>query len=141
MTYEEMMSLVKGFLHDVYPGAKDFPKSFATMLKTDNPKGVVQDEAVLLQSNKEKCDETTNQNILNNLNKQLNNDFCPDGFAKWENIGCVMVIDSKMTYNEASGYCNGFEGASILQIGSYDDIKTLNEHKILGNYKYTHMIR
>ena len=132
VTYEEMMFQIQDFLRDVYPGAKDKPTKFVTLLTSDDPKEVVKSEAVVLPVQEEECNETSDREIANDLNKQLNNDFCPDGFIKFDNIGCVLVAESKMDYNEASTYCRDMDGASILQIESYDDVKELDEHNIIG---------
>ena len=132
VTYDEMLLEMEDFMRDVYPGAKDIPTKFVTLMTSDDPKQAVENEAVVLPVQEEECDETSNRVIVNDLNKQLNNDFCPDGFTKFGNIGCVMAAESKMDYNEASTYCQEMDGASIIQLNSYEDIKVLDEHNIIG---------
>ena len=139
VTYEEMLGQIEDFMRDVYPGALDNPRKFVTLMTSDNPHQVVKNEAVILPVQDEECDETSNRDIVTTLNKHLNHDFCPDGFTKFGNMGCVLVAESEMNYNEASAYCKDMYGASVLPLVSYDDIKTLNEQNIIGTY-YTYYI-
>jgi hypothetical protein len=132
VTYEEMLVQIKEFMNEVYPGAKDIPTEFVTLMASDDPHKVVQNEAVVLPVKDEECNETSNRENVDTLNKQLNNDFCPDGFTKFDNIGCVLVAQSEMTYEEASDYCTNMDGASVFQLDSFDDIKNLDEHNIIG---------
>ena len=102
-------------------------------MTSDNPHQSLRNEAVVLSGQEEECDEDSNSDIVTTLNKHLNNDYCPDGFTKFGNMGCVLVAESEMDYNEASAYCRDMDGASVLPLVSYDDIKTLNEQNIIGN--------
>jgi hypothetical protein len=136
MTYKGLMGHVKDFLHDVYPGAKKQPTDFVTMLTKDNPKQAVENKAVILPNQDEKCDASETEKIVHQMNKNLNRDFCPDGFTSIKKIGCVMVISTPMTYTEASGHCRDVGGAAVIKLDSYEQIKALDEHNLLGNYKY-----
>ena len=131
MTYAQMTTLIKGVLQDRYPGAKDNPIKVVTLLTSDDPEKTAQSDAVLQLNEEKECDETSNNDIMANLNKALNEDFCPDGFTK-VNVKCVWKIGTKMLYHEASKYCSNIGGATILQVHSYDDIKALNQHRIIG---------
>ena len=132
VTYDEMMVQIKECMNEVYPGAKDTPTEFVKLMASDDPHKVVQNEAVVLPEKVEECTESSNRENVDALNKQLNNDFCPDGFTKFDNIGCILVAESEMTYEEASDYCTNMEGANVFMLDSFDDIKILNEHNIIG---------
>ena len=137
VTYDEMTRLLEDFLRDVYPGATAGPVELVSMLNSDHPNKLVANKAVVLQNQNEECDEAENQNIVDELNKQLNNDFCPDGFSKLDGTGCVMAVDSQMAYNAAAGYCKDVGGANVLQLNSYGDIEELYQQSILGTWEYT----
>ena len=53
-------------------------------------------------------------------------------FNVCEFIDCILVAESEMTYEEASEYCTSMDGANVFQLDSFDDIKILNEHNIIG---------
>ena len=142
MTYEEMLLEIEAFIRDVYPGAHGNPANFVKLLASDDPLALIKNEAVVLQQQEKECNETSNRDIVDTLNKQLNNDFCPDGFEKFSNIGCVLVAEPEMDYNEASSYCRDMYGANVLHLDSFDDIMTLDEHNIIGTIikkNITHM--
>jgi hypothetical protein len=140
-TSQDMMGFMKEFLRDVYPGANAGPAEFVSLLTSDNPHQLVKNKAVVLQNQNEECDDAANHKIFNKLNKQLNMDFCPDGFAKLDNTRCVMSLDSQMEYNEASSYCTDVGGATLLHLDSYGDIEELYLHSILGKYENTSMYK
>ena len=131
MTYAEMTIIIKEFLRDRYPGAKDNPKKVVTLLTSDDPQKSAQNDAILQLNEEKECNETSNYDIMSNLNKALNGDFCPNGFTKVNEI-CVRKIGTKMVYHVASEHCSNFGGATILQVRSYDDIYALNLHRIIG---------
>lgn len=135
-----MEMLVKGFFADVYPGAEEKPTKLVTLLYSDNPQETIENQAVVLPIEDEFCDETTNDAIVDELNKQLNGDYCPAGFTFVNEFGCVMpVLETQMTYKEASDYCNDNEGSEILSLKTsgqnnnyWDNIKKLEKHTMLG---------
>ena len=127
VTYDEMLVWMDEFLRDVYPGAKDKPTKLVALMTSDDPQKALQNEAVVLPAQHEECNERKTREIINTLNKQLNNDFCPEGFTKFDNVGCVSVADSEMTYKQASDYCMGMDGSVILQLDLLDG------DNVLGN--------
>ena len=136
----QMETLVKGFFRDVYPGAEEKPTKLVTLLYSDNPQEIIENQAVVLPIEEQVCDETANNAIFNELNKQLSGDYCPAGFTLVNGFGCLMpVLESQMTYEDASDYCNGIEGSEILTLKNsglnnnyLEDIEMLEEHKMLG---------
>ena len=98
VTHEEMLLHIDDFLRDVYPGAKDNPRKYLSLMTSDEPRKVVKNEAVLLGLQNQQCDERSNREIVKNFNKQLNHDYCPEGFVKLGNIGCILVAESQMNY-------------------------------------------
>ena len=132
LDYDEMITELKNFLKDVYPGAKDVPTKLVSLLASDNPKQIVQNEAVLLPSDEKECNEESQIEALSMINKQLGNDSCPNGFTKVQDLGCVKMIEELMNYHEASDYCANLGDAKVLQLQSDNDIKTLFENPLLG---------
>ena len=82
MTYDQMIRQINEFLEDVYPGANDNPTKLVTTMVAADPEASIKNEAIVLTEQESECDETSNKNILSEMNKQLNNDFCPSGFVK-----------------------------------------------------------
>ena len=123
---------VKDFLRDVYPGAKDKPTTMIKMLNSDEPKEIIQNEVIILPIEDEECDETSNLEFLAGMTNNLRNEGCPDGFIKKEHMGCLKLIETKMTYFDASAYCSGKYGAEITKAENFSDIKILKEQFITG---------
>ena len=133
MTDEQMMEQVEDFLRDVYPGANGKPTQLIKLLSSDNPKGALQNEAVLGIA--ETCDPSSNLEILNSLNKELNNDSCPDEFEKLGDAKyCIHSNEALMTYNEATEYCNEQRNAELFYLDSYEDLRALNKHRMAGKF-------
>ena len=108
---------MKGFFRDVYPGAEEKPTKLVTLLYSDNPQEIIENQALVLPIEEQVCDETTNDAILSELNKQLRGDYCPAGFTLVNGFGCLMpVLETQMTYEDASEYCNDIEGSEILTL-------------------------
>lgn len=140
MTKLEMEAIVNDFLRNNYPGSRGNPTKVATLLISDNPKKVVQNQAVFLSPIEEaECNET-NLNIVHDLNKEFNLMTCPPGFIMVDEKRCVIVSKTEMSYENASLHCNDVMGGVIFELESYDDLKALD--KILGNtlffYTYQH---
>ena len=132
MTFDEMMLEASTFLSDVYPGAKDSPTKLVTLMEADDPEIVVQNEAVLLPTVEKSCDPASNIEAFESLNKQLYNDFCPDGFVLFDGLGCIHTSEHELTYEEASDYCNGQSGAEVLLLASDEEFRVLNEYNVIG---------
>ena len=132
LTYEEMMIEAEEFLKDVYPGAKETPKNFVLLMEADDPEIAIQNEAVLIPAADQTCNQTENMETYNNLNKQLNNDSCPDGFELFDGYGCVHTSASKMPYDDALDYCKEQGGAELLLIDSDDALKAIQQYNIIG---------
>ena len=132
LTYEEMMTEAEEFLKDVYPGAKETPKNFVLLMEADDPEIAVQNEAVLIPATDKTCNQTENMETYNNLNKQLNNDSCPDGFELFDGYGCVHTSPTTMPYGDASDYCKGQGGAELLLIDSDEALRAIQQYDIIG---------
>ena len=135
MTYEVMIHEAYEFLKDVYPGAKENPVKIIKMLNSDDPESVLRNEALLFPIEEKECNTSSNLDILNSLNYQLGHDLCPVGFTNVEGLGCLKRIRSQMTYKEASDYCKTIQGGNILRLDSYEEIKKLQEHNMIGKHR------
>ena len=125
-TEEEMMEEVEAFLKDVYPGAKAKPTMITRLMTSDNPKVSAQNEAVLQLE--EECDTSSNADIVKSLNKQLQNDSCPEGFELAQgSIYCIHEGSTKMTYNEASQYCSDLTDSKPFYLESDEHLSPLEE--------------
>ena len=131
ITYDQMTTLIIDFLQDRYPGTQDIPKNVVTMLTSDDPQRSAENDAILQLNEEKECNETSNVEILDNLNNGLNWRLCPDGFTRVNEM-CVRKFESSMVYQEASKHCENTMGAKILQLYSYDEIKALNQYGIIG---------
>ena len=150
LDYAQMMAETKKFLKDVYPGAKDKPTRLINLLTSNDPKKMIDNEAILKPNGAEACNQSTNYEILDTLNKHLNNDPCPDGFVMYEHLGCIHSNQQSMTYGDAMDYCGEIAGSQLLYFESYEEIKTLEKFKIIGKFtielrnfiltNYTHLI-
>lgn len=123
----------RNFLRDVYPGAKDKPTKLVSLLTTNDPKKMLENDA-LIQPNGEnnECDSSENNQIVKDLNKQLNKDFCPNDFELVDGIGCLHSSRIDMSYDEASRYCADQDGSNLLTFNTYLELKTLQDKEILG---------
>ena len=121
------------FLRDVYPGAKDKPTKLVSLLTTNDPKKMLENEALIQPNGKnEECDSSENDQIVKDLNKQLNKDFCPDNFELVDGIGCLHSSGIDMSYDEADRYCADQDGSNILTFNTYQELKTIQNKEILG---------
>ena len=126
LTQYEMMDQVQQFLDDVYPGATGKPTKLARLMASNNPGMYVQNEAIFQLQ--EECDPESNVDIVETLNKQLNNDPCPKGFDMAQGLTfCVHKSSTEMTYNEASQYCQGLVGSKLFYLETYEDLEPLKE--------------
>ena len=132
-TQEEMMEEVEAFLKDVYPGAKAKPTMVTRLMTSDNPKQSAQNDAVLQLE--EECDPSSNADIVKSLNKQLQNDSCPEGFEVAEGSKyCIHEGSTKMTYNEAAKYCSDLLDSKPFYLESDEDLSPLEEKlRLKGN--------
>ena len=136
ITQKEMMIEVKEFMREVYPGAMEKPTTLIRLMISKEPKETIENEAVLQNEDANQCDPSSNVDIVNTLNKQLNKDLCPDGFQMFEHLGCIHSVQTPMTYNEATRYCNSESGAQLLYLDSYEALQALKEHNITGILSY-----
>ena len=124
-TEEEMAEQAVAFLNDVYPGATGKPTLVTKLLASDNPQSAIENEAVLQLE--EKCDPSINADITKALNKYLNNDTCPKGFAIAQGSNyCLHAGSRQMSYNEASKYCNEQSGSRLFFLETYDELHGLS---------------
>ena len=125
LTPEIMMEQAESFIKDVYPGAKGKPTMLTKMMTSDNPDVSIQNAAILQPE--EECDPSSNTDIANELNKQLQNDTCPEGFEMVQGSNyCVHEKGTLMTYDEASKYCDGKSGSNLLYLDTVEDLSSLN---------------
>ena len=121
LTIEEMMNEATEFLREIYPGAKTKPTKIVSMMTSEDPEAVLEKEAVILQQEDEnECDEKANTKILNQLNKQIKNDPCPNGFTLFRNLFCVNTNEIPMNYTQSKDYCNGMHNSEVLYLDSYE---------------------
>ena len=133
MTRKEMLDIVRDFLREVYPGAKNNPTQLATMLITEDPGKLIQNQAILNPTiEEEMCNETNLDAIVHGVNKELNLDFCPPTFTKIDDARCVHLVDRVMSYDSAAQHCNAI-GGKVFELKSYKDIVALEHHQMLGN--------
>ena len=126
LTQDEMMEEVDNFFKDVYPGAKTKPTMVASLMTSNKPQLTIQNEAVLQLEGE--CDPSSNGDILKILNKQLQNDSCPDNFEMAQGTNyCIHQSTTKMTYNEATTYCNDLIASTPLYLESDEDFSPLTE--------------
>ena len=134
LTYEEMMLEAEKFLNDNYPGINHnddnhpMPTSMLQLMRlmiSDDPERMLQNEVVLFPN--ETCNPECNMDILDNLNQQLRNQFCPEGFHVSETFECIHVKQQEMTYDEATEYCQSLDNSNLLYIDSSNDFDTLDE--------------
>ena len=134
LTYEEMMLEAEKFLNDNYPGINynddnhPMPTSMLQLMRlmiSDDPERMLQNEVVLFPN--ETCNPECNMDILDNLNQQLRNQFCPEGFQVSETFECIHVKQQEMTYDEATEYCQSLDNSNLLYIDSSNDFDTMDE--------------
>ena len=117
LTYQEMMMEVDEFLKETYPGAKDKPTKLVHLLTSDQPEKMIANEAVLSPEDDD-CDTLQNEEILEELNKRLNNETCSDNFQTLSNVGCIHDSNLQIPYNEATRYCQSMDGSLIFDFST-----------------------
>ena len=132
LSLEAMQVYVDHFLKDVYPGAKDKPTKLVHLLTSDQPRKMAANDAVMYQSMEEKCNPENDKKYLELLNKNLENDTCPEGFELLDNNVCVHYRDDLMTFGEANDYCQQQDGANILQLGTNEELAAFKGFDIPG---------
>ena len=132
LTYDEMMSHVDEFLKDVYPGAKDKPTKLVHLLTSNQPRKMMANDAVMYKSFEEKCDEASNEETLEMLNKDLNNDTCDVGFEMVIGVGCLHTANTQMAYDEANSYCTQQGGSQLLHFTSNEELQSFKGYPIPG---------
>ena len=140
-TEEEIVDWAVAFLNNVYPGASANPTLLTRLMTSDDPQVSIENEAVLKMD--QECDGSSNADITQLLNKQLKNDTCPKEFemAHGSNF-CFHVVNTPMTYSDASQHCNDLSGSSLFYLETFEDIGSSNEFlNILGNYLLLVIIR
>ena len=131
LTPDLMMEHVDQFLKDTYPGANGKPTQLVKLLSSDNPELSIQNDAILGVN--EKCDPASNQEILDAMNKELNNDTCPDGFQMLGDLYCIHVSENRLAYADASEYCNQKGGSELIYLESNIDLVELFKNSRIGN--------
>ena len=59
------------------------------------------------------------------MNKELNNDTCPDGFQMLGDLYCIHVSENRLAYADASEYCNQKGGSELIYLESNIDLVEL----------------
>ena len=131
LTPDLMMEHVDQFLKDTYPGANGKPTQLVKLLSSDNPELSIQNDAILGVN--EKCDPASNQEILDAMNKELNNDTCPDGFQMFGDLYCIHVSENRLAYSDATEYCNQKRGSELMYLESNIDLVELFQNSRIGN--------
>merc|ERR1711894_259243 len=88
LTTKKLEDLLNEFLSEVYPGAKDSPTKFASILSSDDPEQAMENKAVLVPDDKPQCNERDNQDLLNNLNQKMSRE-CPWPFENLDDTTCI----------------------------------------------------
>ena len=130
LTLKEMTDQFKHFLNDTYPGAARSPTELTKLITSDDPEATLENDAVL--GLEKKCDPSSNQEIVDALNKDLKNDTCPDGFEMLGGQYCVHTPGVAMSNDDAHEYCNGHVGAELLYLESYEEARALMSFIIAG---------
>ena len=132
LTHDQLMIKAGEFLEDIYPGMKydngsdPMPFSMLQLMRlmiSDDPELTLQNEVILYPD--EKCDPDCNMNVLNNLNQQLNNRFCPEGFQMSDAFECLHVKQQEMSYEQATEYCNSQDNSELLYMDSSNDFQAI----------------
>ena len=122
-----MLELAFEFLNDVYPGAKKKPTELVGIVNAENPRKFLIKESILFPSRHQACDTNDNTKISEVLNKQIQNDFCPDEFELVNNSYCLHLSEEVRNYAGAKDYCNQLEGSNLLYIDSLSDALSLHD--------------
>ena len=144
MTYIEIMEDLKKFTKDFYGLVEGSPVQLASMLNSENPEQMLYNEALLFPNGEKYCDEFTEEELEDEINQALNQNFCPSGFSFIKGIGCVMPTNFQMTFNEAVAFCNSFDkDASVLRLDSpsfEEKMSKLEEHDIFSKFLFLSFI-
>ena len=132
LTYQDMINNMKEFMREVYPGAKDKPTKFTRLMWSRDPKKALENAVILHQTDEVECDESHNQNVLQNMNKHLNGDFCPETFQMVEGNDCIHTSKEEMTYEEADNYCHAQNGATLVGFESYSSLDSFQQYLMGG---------
>ena len=138
LTPEEMMIETNKFLTTFYPGANGKPTKLMKLMTSSNPSLIIKNDAIIQP--KEECDPASNFEIFESLNKELNNDLCPKGFNKLGNMSCIHSSKTKMSYDEASQYCDDQHGSKLLYLSSHEDIELINHYIMAGKVFFVYDI-
>ena len=131
LTATQLSELLVDFLNEVYPGAKDLPTKYASVLNANDPEQMMETRAILMPEKETQCDETENLDLVDQLNKKMSRE-CPEPFTKIGSSTCIMLVDNEMTYDDASSFCLAQDGAKLHTISSWEDIEALENLNILG---------
>jgi len=132
LTYQDMINYMKEFMREVYPGARDKPTKLTRLMWSRDPKKSLEIAVILNQTDEVECDESHNQNVLQNMNKNLNGDVCPETFQMVEGNDCIHTSKEEMTYDEADHYCNAQNWATLVGFESYDALNSFQQYLIGG---------
>ena len=136
LSLEEMMEQFINFLNHTYPGAAKSPTELTKLMTSDDPAATLENQAVLAPE--KKCDPSSNQEIVEALNKDLKQGNCPDGFELLGGLYCVHKAGDEMSNNDAEQYCNNKGGAEVLYLETYEEVRALKRFIIAGIVsKYT----
>ena len=138
ITYFAIMEDIKTFTKDFYGLEEGNPVQLASMLNSKDPEQMLFNEALLFPNGEKYCDEFTEEELEDEINQALNQNFCPSGFSFIKEIGCVMPTNFQMTYNESVTFCDGLDkGASVLRLDSSsieEKISKLEENGIISKF-------
>ena len=131
LTTKKLEDLLNEFLSEVYPGAKDNPTKFASILSSDDPEQAMENKAVLVPDDKPQCNERDNQDLLNNLNQKMSRE-CPWPFENLDDTTCILQGEVEMTYDEASSFCRAHDGSKIHYLTTWEEMEEIDRSKFFG---------
>ena len=127
MTVEGLQCCFQQFMDKSYPGLEsNSPTKIATLLYADNPESTIKTKDVVIVEEEPTCDENDILETLNSLNEKLNR-VCPEPFQNLNGPTCIIGSIEAMTYNEALMYCREHDGADVVSLESFEDMKTFEK--------------
>ena len=87
------------------------------MLNSKDPEQMIYNEALLFPNGEKYCNEFTEEELEDEINKAFNQQFCPSGFSSIKGIGCVLPTNFQLTLNEPVAFCGSLDkDASVIRL-------------------------
>ena len=127
ITADVLQCCFKDFLDNSFPGIyPNSPTKLTKSLNTEDPDKELELKSIVIPDDEPKCNETEKLEALNSMNEKLKRK-CPDPFQKINESTCITGSPQEMSYDEGLSYCKELNGADIVTLGSFEDLKTLGE--------------